>query len=185
VQLVITHLLAPLPFNNTVLILAIIGTAMTRVNYFWYVGIMISPGQGALAFINVFFGVLSLNEPWKVTIFFYILGDIYFLDNSQVNLLYNVIGLMALLYHFYDDLPFGSIMNNKLYFAGFSGFWVLQVLRYVELSLGIEISSDSVGILVACVSVCSGYFLISRRIEFVTNSPLEELSNINQFMVFI
>lgn len=109
IQLVITHLISPLAFSNSLLVIALICTLVTRVNYFWYVGIMISPGQGPLALINILFGALSLNEPWKVTVFIYVMGDIYFLDNNQVNLLYNVVALMTLLYHFYDDLPFGSI----------------------------------------------------------------------------
>lgn len=185
VQLVVTHLLAPLPFNTTVLVVALVCTAVTRVNYFWYVGIAISPGLGPLALVNVLFGVLSLNEPWKVTVLLYVAGDLYLLGASQVSLLYNVVAILALLYHFYEDLPFGSILANKLYFSGFAGFWVLQLMRYVEISLGIQIGGETVGAMLACVSVFSGVYLISRRVEAVINSPLEELSNINQFALYI
>ena len=60
-QLFSVHFVNELPFALPLMVLALLATIFTRKNYFWYVGIAVSPGLGAIALINVLLGLLSLD----------------------------------------------------------------------------------------------------------------------------
>jgi hypothetical protein len=60
-QLFSVHFIGKLHFNLALMVLAIIATLITRINYFWFVGIAITPGSGIMSLVNVVFGCLSIN----------------------------------------------------------------------------------------------------------------------------
>lgn len=60
-QLFCVHFVGELPFALHLMVLAITASVVTRKNYFWYVGIAITPGLGPLSLINMLFGLFSLD----------------------------------------------------------------------------------------------------------------------------
>jgi len=76
-QLFSLHFVGELPFALPLMILVVVTTLCTHKNYFWYVGVAVSPGLGPIALVNVFFGLLSLDQAWKLPLFLYLLGDVY------------------------------------------------------------------------------------------------------------
>ena len=100
-QLFSVHFVNELPFALPLMVLALTGTLITRKNYFWYVGIAVTPGLGSIGLINIFFGLLSLDEVWKLPLLLYLIGDLYLRSIEAAWMFYNFLALLALLVWIY------------------------------------------------------------------------------------
>lgn len=60
-QLGYLTMFGPLEYSTLVLVASVVFGLVQRVNYFWYVGIIIQPSLGYLAIPNILMGLVSCN----------------------------------------------------------------------------------------------------------------------------
>lgn len=153
-------------------------TVIMQDNYFWYVGIIITPKLGYLAPVNLLFGMLSCNEQWKTLLFFYCLGDIVLLPFPTPSRFYNILALGGLLHQNYYTLPFKNIQQNILFFPCLCIPWSLSTILFLNtrFELGPNNLHYTISILLPIILFTSHYS-IQKQTYRILNSSIEELTH--------
>ena len=173
-------------FSLVALVAAILFTLIHRVNYFWYVGILLQPNLYYLSIPNLLFGLVSCNERWKLLLYLYVV--IFFCTYSVPNLnaVYNIIALTGIGLETYCKLPFLVLNDNRYYFMGFIGLLMHFTLHFFVNITGSKwddiIYSEVVLVAIVLFAASS---LISRRIESLNNSTFEEIPSLGMVYHYI
>lgn len=136
-------------------------------------------GSSYVYLLNFIFGMLSANEPWKLIIFVYLVGDSYLLDTKEQWINYNAACLALLSIYFVLCLPINSHRDNIWYFCGFFSLFILHFIKWLTCHFGF-LDSDSTIVLcvMAGIALLSSIKIISHRLHEVSNYSLDEIHSI-------